>query len=96
MDNIINPGSKKETLETVYMPPSSYDAVKLFCFLRSHVTLESNGMGVSLKESRASLSELMEKEGFEYILYSDFIELYEFKVMEQYSKQRQIDELVKR
>jgi len=78
------------------MPESSYDAVKLFCFLRSHITLQSNGMGASLKESRASLSKLMKQEGFEYVLYSDFVELYEFNVMEQYNKQREKEELARK
>jgi len=50
-------------------------------------------MGVSLRESRYSISQLLEAEGFEYVLYSDFIDLYENSLLEQYSKQKEKEEL---
>lgn len=67
--------------------------MKFFYFLKSHISLASNGMGVSLRESRYAIAKLLEKEGFEYELYSDFIDIYENGLLEQYSKAKEKEDL---
>lgn len=66
------------------MPPSSSEALKLFKFMQNHIELESNGMSVSLRHDRQSLSCLLEKEGFDYIMVQDFIDEYESKLLNQH------------
>lgn len=84
VDEIITPGSQKDKLDAVYMPPSSQEAIKLFKFMQNHIELQSNGMGVSLRHDRQNISSLLEKEGFDYVMVQDFIDEYESKLLNQH------------
>lgn len=86
VEDLISPGSKKETLESIFPPFAPPRVREFFNFMRTHITLESKGMGVGFRESRFSLSELLEKKGFDYRVYEVFINAFEDKLLKQYSE----------
>lgn len=89
-DDIVEKGSREDTLNAFFAPKSPQQAMSLFNFLRMHITLESNGMGVSLRENRHGISELLEKEGFDYEIVKTFINDFENKLMSNhYNKQKE-------
>jgi len=84
VEDIIKPGSKEETLNAVFLPEAPRQVIKFFNFMQSHITLQSNGMGVELRESKEGLVKLLEKEGYDYSIYQNFIDTYENKLLEQH------------
>jgi len=69
-----------------YAPPS---VMKFFDFLRIHITLQSNGMGVGLRESRENIAKLMEREGYDYPIYINFVTDYENGLLESYYNKKE-------
>lgn len=84
VDDILDPGSAEEKLSTIFPPDASMHALKFFDFMQTHITLQSNGMGVSLRESRGGIVKLMEKEGYDYPIYQNFITNFENKLLAQH------------
>ena len=73
------------------MPSIPQDVYRFFRFMREHIELESNGMGVSLRESKANIKKLLKTEGYEYKYYKDFIMQYESKLLTQYHDKQEKD-----
>jgi len=85
VENIIHPGSKEESMWVLFFPEVPSHVLAFFIFMQSHITLDYDGMGgAKLRESRHNLSELMEKEGYDYIIYKNFIEEFESKLIGQF------------
>lgn len=91
--DILDKGSQKEFFEAVYPPKSSNESLELYSFMKSHITLSSNGMGVYLKHDRYEISKLLEDVGFEYLMVENFIRDYEDKLLEQYYKEKEKNDL---
>jgi len=84
VDNLIRPGSAEERLNTIFLPNAPREAIRFFNFMQTHISLESNGMGVALRESKSDLAYLLEKEGYDYSIYQSFIDSYENKLLKQH------------
>jgi len=84
VENIINEGSKEETLNTIFMPPAPRQIIKFFDFMQAHITLVSDGMGVGLRETREGISKLLNESGYDYEVYQPFIEEFENKLLNQH------------
>lgn len=84
IDNIIVPDSKKETIESFYLPDTPSEPARFFRFLTDNVTLESNGMGVSLRENKYNISKLLEAEGFDYGMLKHLIDDFEGRLLSQF------------
>jgi len=89
VDDLIESGSAKDRLNAVFLPPAPLEVIKFFRFMQSHITLQSNGMGVSLRESRDGLAKLMKRQGYDYEIYQPFIEEFEEKLMKQFHDSRE-------
>lgn len=89
VENLLFPGSKKETLDTVFAPHCSNDSYVMFKFLQNHISLESNGMGVGIRESKSAIANLLDKEGFDYLYMQNYVELFENKLFSQYHKEKE-------
>ena len=84
VDDLIEPGSVKERLNAVFLPAAPREAIRFFNFMQTHISLASNGMGVGLRESKEGLASLLEKEGYDYPIYENFIDSFENKLLKQY------------
>jgi hypothetical protein len=73
----------------VYPKPCPTEPYIFFKFLQTHIQLESNGMGVGIRESRADIARLLDKEGFDYSMTQDFVDEFESKLYNQYNKERE-------
>lgn len=84
------PGSKKETLWIVYLPPAPSHVIKFFNFLQTHITLDVTNVSmegkvsVCFRESRYNLANLMEKEGYDYNIYQCFVDSFEEQLLLQH------------
>lgn len=86
VEDMISPGIHKEKLSALIDPPCPAQVKEFFSFLREHITIESSGMGASLRENRGNLALLMERYDWDYPIYSGFISLYENALMQSYSE----------
>ena len=68
-------------------PTTSYVARELYNILTHHVVLVSVGMGVSFRESRSGLSDILKEHGIEYIMVKPFIDDLEYRLMHQYAEE---------
>ena len=70
--------------------PYCPSAVKeFFEFLQGHVTLQSNGMGIAIRENRIGLAELMDRFGWDYPIYKPLVDIYEDALLESHYKMRE-------
>lgn len=49
------------------------------------MTIQSNGMGVALRENRVGIAKLMEERGWDYPIYSNFVGHYEDALLKSFS-----------
>ena len=84
-EEVLAPGSKKETTEALFPPIVPHHVKSFFDFLCHHVQLEGVGMGgVKLRESKYELSQLLSTHGYEYELYGGLARHFENEVLKQY------------
>jgi hypothetical protein len=91
VQDLILPGSKKETLHAVMLPDAPNEVVKFFSWLKTHIQLASTGMGVSLRESKSDLVRLLKQEDYDYPVYQNFIEEFENKLLNQHHENTKTD-----
>lgn len=84
VEDMISPGRHKQKLDALIDPPDPEIVKEFFAFLREHITLQSNGMGASLRENRADLARLMDQRGWDYPIYEGFIGLYEDALLQSH------------
>jgi hypothetical protein len=78
---LIAPNSKKESLETIFEPPSPPHVKAFFEFLKAHITLEIKGMSVGFRENRSGVTSLSELYGYDYPMIKKFVQDFEEKVL---------------
>jgi len=91
VEDLINPGSSEDKLNAVYLPEAPREVIRFFNFMQNHITLESNGMGVGLRENRHNIAELMKKNGYDYPIYESFIDDFEDKLLSQHYENKDKD-----
>lgn len=85
-EDLVFPGSREETLAMLTEPYCPTAVKEFFDFLQSHVTLQSNGMGVGIRENRIGLAELMDRFGWDYPIYKPLVDAYEDALLESHYK----------
>ena len=89
-DDLVIPGSKEETLNTIYLPFAPPPAINFFNFMQEHIKLDitdvsmGGSVSVRFRENRSGLADLMEKQGYEYTIYQTFVDKFESKLLEQH------------
>lgn len=64
---------------------------EFYNLLTSFVSLESGMDGVSFRETRAGLSKILKDNGYCSVVTSPFVDMFENKLLEQYSEDRKAD-----
>lgn len=88
-EELVYPGSREETLAAItdpYCPPL---VRQFFDFLQGHVTLQSNGMGVGLRENRSDLADIMTRFGWDYPIYHPLVDAFEEAVLDAHFKMKE-------
>jgi len=85
VENIIEDGSREETLSIVFPPQTPDHVFKFFKFMQNNITLEGTGFGVKFRESSHGVAELMQLNGYDYDIYIGFIRDFEERLMIQYN-----------
>ena len=84
-ENIVTPDSRKETVEAFFTPfYVPQHIVGFFSFMKKHIVLVSDGMGVSFRETRAELSSLLKLNGYDYAVVENLINDFERNLLNQY------------
>jgi len=84
VDELLSGGKEREVLEIVFNPRVPLNVFAFFEFMKEHITLQSNGMGVGLRESREGLLSLMNEHGYDYSIYKPFISDFENRLLTQH------------
>ena len=89
-DDIVEKGSAKDRLNAVYLPVVPIHVTNFFSFMQEHIRLDvvdvsmGGSISVRFRENRNGLSDLMQKAGYEYVIYQTFVDDFESKLLEQH------------
>jgi len=88
-EELVYPGSREETLSALtepYCPPQVKD---FFNFLQGHITLQSNGMGIGIRETRLGIAKLLDTFGWDYAIYRPLVDAFEEAVLDTHFKMKE-------
>jgi hypothetical protein len=88
-EELVYPGSREETLATLTEPYCPPQVKEFFDFLQGHITLQSNGMGVGLRENRTGVAELLSKFGWDYPIYRPLVDAFEEALLDTHYKMKE-------
>ena len=89
-DELVMPGSKEETINLIFLPFAPAQVINFFTFMQDHIKLDvtdvsmGGSVSVRFRENRSGLADLMQKEGYEYIVYKTFVDEFEEKLLSQH------------
>lgn len=89
VEEMIHPGTHTEKLKALIPDPIPNNVGRFFDFIRDHITLVGNGMGVGIRENRSGIRDLMNEYGYEYPIYCGFVEFYEDALLKSHYESKE-------
>lgn len=80
-------GVYSQVLETMIPPKTSSYAMSIYQILTNHITLSGGQMGVSFRESKSDIINILKSYDIDYRVAKPFVDEYEYRLSKQFQEE---------